>query len=71
MVLYLLLGTEKVYVITVVVAPELGVNDPLLTEPFVILKLGAEVPPLPLEEEEIEIFVYPDMEIGSLTHVQE
>jgi len=51
----LFFGTEKEKVMTVEVAPALGVNAPPLNDPLVILSDGAEVPPLPAEEELIVI----------------
>lgn len=66
------MGTLKENEITVVVAPASGVKAPPdeLTDPLVILKLGADVPPLPVELKLMDMEVYPEMVIGSLVQVQ-
>lgn len=68
----LFLGTLKENEITVVVAPASGVKAPPdeLTDPLVILKLGADVPPSPVELKLMDMEVYPEMVMGSLVHVQ-
>ena len=68
----LFLGRLKENEITVVVAPASGVKAPPdeLTDPFVMLKLGADVPPSPVELKLMDMEVYPEIVMASLVQVQ-
>ena len=63
-------GIENEKVITVVVAPPSGKNEPLLLYvPLDMETEGEEVPPEPLVLEDNVRPVKPPIAIGSLTHV--